>query len=91
MFRILFDYANQKLPGSKECTVIYLCNYMVKSLQYLIEKNSDKKLDYDAIFESLFDKVLKDGVLKKSDLSFKEFMIIKDVFKGEKLYYDFLR
>ncbi|MCR5256140.1 MAG: hypothetical protein K6D96_09485 [Acetatifactor sp.] len=91
VFRILFEYANQKLPVSKECTVICLCNYMVGSLQFLIEKNGDKKIDFDLILDSLFDKVIKDGYLKKSDLSFAEFMVIKDVFKGEKLYYDFLR
>jgi membrane-associated HD superfamily phosphohydrolase len=80
---------NQEL--SKEAFAVNICETVVTSISYLINKDKDVKIDYDNLIDKIMNKKIEDGSLKNYDITFREYDQIRKILKKEKLYYDFLR
>ncbi len=75
----------------KETAVIYFAEAVVNSILLLIAKDSDAKLDYDQIIDTVFKKKQENSRFQECCLTVGELNQMKKIFKEEKLYYDFLR
>ena len=89
---ILKEFEDPNTPMVQpETAVLFMCECIVSSIQYLFAKNSEIKLDYPSLIEAIFEQRTQAGVFKSSDLSIRQYELMKKVFMEEKLYYDFLR
>lgn len=75
----------------KETAVIYFAEAVVSSILFLIAQDRDVKLDYNQIIDTVFEKKQEKAVFLQCDITVNELNQMKKIFKGEKLYYDFLR
>ena len=88
---ILKEYIDKNTPmKKKETAVLLLSNAVISSILYLLAHNKGE-LDYDQIIDTVFKKKLENSVLHNSDITLSEIVTMRDLFKEEKLYYDFLR
>lgn len=88
---ILTEYKNRKNASKRKETAVLLCaDTIVTSIMFFIKKGS-AKVDYDAVIDAVFKKLLDDGSFNCSELSMAEIRSMQKIFKEEKLYYDFLR
>ncbi len=88
---ILNEYRNSKNAiKSKEASILLCADTIVSGILYLLKKGSGK-VDYDAVIDAIFKKLLEDGSFDHTKLSVAEIRTIQKIFKEEKLYYDFLR
>lgn len=89
---ILEEFENEKVPIRKtEAAVLYMCECVVSSVQYLFAKNPEINLDYPSLVDAIFKQRLESGIFSENDISLGQLEKMKQVFGGEKLYYDFLR
>jgi hypothetical protein len=63
----------------------------ITSINYLLKKDKNVKIDYDKLIESIFDNKSADGGLRNYNVTYSDYARMKDILKKEKLYYDFLR
>lgn len=90
--RLLIEYLTPDVSlKSKEAAVLLLSDAVIASVLQLIAEDSKTQIDYDMLIEQIFEKKLKDSVLKDCDITMGELTSMKNTFKEEKLYYDFLR
>lgn len=75
----------------KETAVLICADTVVTAVLRLLREDPDRKVDYDKIIDDIFEKFLKNGSFDKCRISIEEFRTMQRIFKGEKLYYDFLR
>lgn len=88
---ILKEYVDKSTPmRQKETAVLVMSNAVISSILYLLAHNKEE-LNYDQIIDTVFKKKMETGVLNNSDITLSEIVIMKNLFKEEKLYYDFLR
>ena len=78
-------------PVSPEATIVWLCDTLVMSLQYVFHKNKDAKVSYDDMIDRLFAHKTEAGELGASRMTMADYKTMRDLLKQEKLYYDFLR
>lgn len=78
---------------TRECAVLLCAQTVVVAVIALYEKDSTIKMDeqIDRIVDAAFSRYEKADVFKYSNLTFNDLNTMKEIFKGEKLYYDFLR
>lgn len=89
---ILGEYwKDRKHAVRKETAVLICADTVVASISQLIQNEPDRKVDYDKVVDSIFDRFLEDGSFDRCHISIDEFRTMQRTFKGEKLYYDFLR
>lgn len=90
--RLLSEYLSPKiLLKSKEAAVLLLSDTVISTLLLLIAKNPQVKIDYDELIDKLFQQKLESSILKECNITMGELTEMKNTFKEEKLYYDFLR
>lgn len=87
---LLLSYHKKRIV-SKEAAIIYLSDMIVNSITYIYKKDSKTEIEFDKLIEVLFDKKMASGVLNKCNLTLTDWNTMKNIFKEEKLYYDFLR
>lgn len=88
---ILTEYKTRKnAVKMKETTVLLCADTIVTSITYFIKKGS-AKVDYEAVIDAVFKKLLDDGSFNSTELSMSQLRSMQKIFKEEKLYYDFLR
>ncbi len=87
---ILKEY-NSKHCTKKETAVLVCSDMVISSVLLMISKNKDEKLNYDNIIDAVFKHIEEKHTFKNCDLSIKDLHLIHNIFKEEKLYYDFLR
>ncbi len=88
---ILKEYLDKNVPmKQKETAVLLLSNAVISSILYLLAHNKGE-LNYDQIIDAVFKNKLDSGILHNNDITLAEIVIMKNLFKEEKLYYDFLR
>ena len=88
---ILKEYIDKNTPmKQKETAVLLLSNAVISSILYLLAHNKGE-LNYDQIIDAVFKNKLEAGVLNHNDITLSEIVVMKNLFKEEKLYYDFLR
>ncbi len=78
-------------PKHKEALVVMMADSVVSSISFLIQKDPSMKIDYSQVIDVVFDKKMESGILKNSKMEFREYYLMKQYFKEEELYYDFLR
>ena len=89
--RVLQEYNDPATPmESKEVAVVFLADNIISSIMSLFDKETDK-IDYDKLIDTVFDANLEKGILNKCTLTLSDVRQMKEIFKKEKLYYDFLR
>lgn len=89
---ILLEYLDKKNPvRSREAAVLVCSDKVVGTIQYLLGKSEERNLDYDRIIDTVFRRFAEADTFGNCDLSLRELKIMQDIFKEEKLYYDFLR
>ncbi len=89
---ILQEFEDPNTPLIQtESAVLFMCECIVTSIQYLFSKNKEVKLEYPSLIEAIFKQRIEAGVFRQSDMSIGQFERMKKVFMEEKLYYDFLR
>lgn len=89
---ILKDYRNnRKRAVLRETAVVICADTVVSTISQMIHKDEKKKIDYDKVIDTIFNKFIEDGSFDRCNLSFYEFRTMQRIFKEEKLYYDFLR
>ena len=89
---ILKEFEDPSVPMTRpETAVLYMCECVVSSIQYLFAKNKDINIDYPSLIEMIFKQKTESGVFKNCDISIRQFEQMKKVFVEEKLYYDFMR
>lgn len=75
----------------KETAVLIMADAVTASIIHLLAADKGRDLDYDKIIDSIFKIKLDSGVLNQCLISMGEITQMKQIFKEEKLYYDFLR
>ncbi len=89
---VLIDFFDKnKGLEKKEACIVFLCDKLISTLMAIFDKDKKKRLDYAELIDSLLDNPSINSELVDSDLSRKDFRIIKEIMKQETLYYDFLR
>lgn len=78
-------------PECKECCLVYISDNFISTLQKVFSKDSKININYDDLIDALFERDYFKSALEDSDLTNKDFKIIKEIMKKETLYYDFLR
>ena len=89
---ILLDYRNRKAGmKKKETAVLYCSDMVVSSVKKAIENGKQGQVDFDKLIDDIFGKLFRDKIFDKCDISVGELRTMQQIFKEEKLYYDFLR
>ena len=92
LIKLIQEYAGTgHLPVEKETVIVALADSIVTSIMFLIEKDSDTKIDYAQVIDVVFKKKLESGIFAESSVTISEYCKMKKYFKEEELYYDFLR
>ena len=92
VFRVLQEFWDDKTPiRSVEATILYVSSLIVSSILYMFEIKPGKQINYEEVIDSIFNKLLSNGKLSKSDISLVQMDTMRKLFIKEKIYYDFLR
>lgn len=89
---ILLDYRNrQEGMKKKETAVLYCSDMVVSSVKEALENRGQGKVNFDKLIDDIFSKMFRDKIFDKCDISLGDLRTMQQIFKEEKLYYDFLR
>lgn len=89
---ILLDYRNrQQGMKKKETAVLYCSDMVVTSVKAAIESGEPGQVNFDRLIDDIFSKLFRNKIFDKCDISVGELRTMQQIFKEEKLYYDFLR
>lgn len=87
---ILLDYRErEKGMKKKETAVLYCSDTVVSAVKAALD--SGGQVDFDKLIDELFARLFKDKILNTCAISVGELRTMQQIFKEEKLYYDFLR
>ena len=89
--QILEEYKGNKKYRNPGTAVLYCSDAVVSAVLLLLQKNPQKKPDYDQMIDMIFEKIRQKGIFSDCDLSLRDWNRMQKIFKEEKLYYDFLR
>ena len=89
---ILLDYREHKDAVTRKETAVLVCaDTVMNTIQYLITKSQERGLNYDYIIDNVFKRFTELDTFGNCDITLQEIKTMKNIFKEEKLYYDFLR
>lgn len=92
LLQLINEYTGRyEPPKTVEAVIVMLSDAIVTSILYMYRKDAEQKLDYDKIIEAVFKKKYESGILQDSGISLKDLHKMKEYYKSEALYYDFLR
>lgn len=92
LIQLISEYTGRyETPKTVEAVIVMLSDAIVSTMLYMYEKDAEQKLDYDKIIEAVFKKKYESGILQDSGISLKDLHRMKEYYKSEALYYDFLR
>lgn len=87
---ILLDYRDRaRGMKKKETAVLYCSDMVVTAVKAALD--SGGQVDFDRLIDELFAKLFKDKTFDTCAISVGELRTMQQIFKEEKLYYDFLR
>lgn len=75
----------------KETAILLFSDAVVSSILFLFEKEPKAELDYSHVIDTIFKKKLEGNAFQYCEITLAELHKMKQLFKEEKLYYDFLR
>lgn len=73
----------------KEIAVIFCSNVVIETVLPLATGGGNP--NYDEIIDSLFQDFMDKGIFDDCDITLRELLVLQNIYKEEKLYYDFLR
>lgn len=89
---ILLDYRNRKAGMKrKETVVLYCADRIVTSVKEAFAREGQAQVNFDKLVDDVFSRLFKEKIFDKCDISVGELRTMQQIFKEEKLYYDFLR
>lgn len=88
---ILEEYKTNKKYHHKETVVLYCSDAIVSAVLLLLQKEPDKKPDYDQVIDKIFERIWQKEIVSECDMTLHDWKRMQKIFKEEKLYYDFLR
>ncbi|MDE6204377.1 MAG: hypothetical protein K2G19_12985, partial [Lachnospiraceae bacterium] len=89
---ILKEYAERDMEiRSKEVVILFFCDTIDSSLNYLFLKKLKTELNYQKIIDAIFKNKVESGMIDNSSISLRELHEMKNILTEEKLYHDFLR
>ncbi|MDE6924926.1 MAG: hypothetical protein K2P59_06635 [Acetatifactor sp.] len=88
---ILEEYNAKKPPKNKETAILACSDKVVSSITQKLRENGDDPIDYKVFIDGMFEKLVNDGYFWQCNISMQEFKAMHQIFREEKLYYDFLR
>ena len=88
---ILKEYDANKPPKNKETAILTCSDKVVSSITQKLRENGDDPIDYKVFIDGMFEKLVNDGYFWQCNISMQEFKAMHQIFREEKLYYDFLR
>ena len=81
---------HQEAVLHKEAAIVLLSDSVIRVILAAQRKMTEGKPDYQKLISILFDKKVEAGFLNQCNISFQEFLELKQIFLEENLYYDFL-
>jgi len=88
---ILTEYGMNTPPKNKETAILACSDKVVSSITEKLRENGDTPIDYKVFIDEMFEKLINDGYFWQCNISMHEFNVMHQIFREEKLYYDFLR
>ncbi|MCM1063393.1 MAG: hypothetical protein NC420_02795 [Eubacterium sp.] len=88
---ILMEYKKNEPPKNKETAILACSDMVVSSITQMLRENGDEPIDYKAFIDDMFRKLVNSGYFWQCDISMREYKIMHQIFREEKMYYDFLR
>lgn len=88
---ILEEYKTNKNYHHRETVVLYCSDAIVSAVLLLLQKEPDKKPDYDQVIDKIFEHIWQKEIVSECDMTLHDWKRMQKIFKEEKLYYDFLR
>ncbi len=88
---ILEEYKGTRKYKKAETAVLYCSDAVVSAILLLLQKEPEKKPDYEQVIDRIFERIREKGIFSECDLSLRDWNRMQKIFKEEKLYYDFLR
>lgn len=88
---LLHYWSKRNVFTTKEEGIVFIADNMIASIYTILEKDKSAKIDYAELYDTLINKDFMKKALSDSDLSVRDFKIIRDIILKERLYYDFLR
>ena len=88
---ILEEYKGTRKYKKAETAVLYCSDAVVSAILLLLQKEPEKKPDYEQVIDRIFERIREKGIFSECDLSLRGWNRMQKIFKEEKLYYDFLR
>lgn len=82
---------NEQKYHHKETVVLYCSDAIVSAVLLLLQKEPDKKPDYDQVIDKIFERIWQKEIVSECDMTLHDWKRMQKIFKEEKLYYDFLR
>lgn len=73
----------------KETIVIFCSNAVIELVMPLAAKGGNP--DYDTLIDEMFQELMDRGFFDDCDITLRELWVLQNIYKEEKLYYDFLR
>lgn len=69
--------------------MLYCSDAVVSAILLLLQKEPEKKPDYEQVIDRIFERIREKGIFSECDLSLRGWNRMQKIFKEEKLYYDF--
>ncbi len=89
---ILEEYQDKGSPvRHRETAVLVITEKIISTVLQLQAQAAGGSVDYDKAIEEIFERFREEGTFVHCDVSMRDMEVMRKIFKGEKLYYDFLR
>lgn len=90
--KVLEEYAQRDTGNqSREGVILFFCDTIVSSINYLFLKKLKTELNYQKIVSAIFQNKVESGMIDNSSMSVRELRQMKKILTEEKLYHDLLR
>ncbi len=88
---ILEEYGDKKSPvRHKETAVLMASENIISAIMLLLERSPGREGDYDRVIDAVFARYQETEIFRECDITVRQLTTMRDIFKEEKLYYDFL-
>jgi len=87
---LIEELLSRKLK-SKESAIVYISDYFVKSIMFLIKEKAGVMPDWDKCVDYVFDKSLDENIFEQCAITVGELKTCMDLLKRDKMYYELLR
>jgi len=87
--KVIEELCNKNLE-SKESALVYISDYFIKSVSFLIKEKPEVKPDWDRCVDYVFDKCLDENIFERCSITIGELKTCMALLKRDKMYYELL-